>query len=83
MDFLPGGFEDPDLGEVAVTLGEIESVADDEFVGNFETDEIGLEGDLAAAFFVEQYTNPETGGTHAAHQRAGGGLVQHGFAVAA
>ena len=67
VGFLPGGFEDPDVGEVAVTLGEIESVADDEFIGNFETDKIGLEGDLAAAFFVEQYTNPETGGTHAAH----------------
>lgn len=50
VGFLPGGFEDPDVGEVAVTLGEIESVADDEFVGNFETDKIGLEGDLTAAF---------------------------------
>ena len=67
VDFLPGGFEDSDVGEVAVTLCEIESVADDEFVGNFETDKIGLEGDLTAAFFVEQYTHPETGGTHAAH----------------
>ena len=55
------------MGEVAVTLGEIESVADDELVGNFEADKIGLEGDLTAAFFVEQYTHPETGGTHAAH----------------
>jgi hypothetical protein len=64
VDLLLGGFEDADAVKVAVALGEIEAVADDEFVWNLETDEIRFEGHLAAAFFIEEDADAETGGSH-------------------
>lgn len=59
---LEGGLEDSDAGEVAVAFGEIEAVADDELVGDFEADEIGGEVDFAAAFFVEEDAGADAGG---------------------
>jgi hypothetical protein len=46
VGFLAGRLEHADVSEIAVTLGEIEAVADDEFVRDFEADEIGFKRDL-------------------------------------
>ncbi len=59
---MEGGLEDADAGEVAVAFGEIEAVADDEFVGDFEADEVGGEVDFAAAFFIEEDAGADAGG---------------------
>lgn len=56
------GFEDADAGEVAVAFGEIETVADDEFIGDGETHEVGLEFDLATTTFIEEHASADAGG---------------------
>ena len=40
--------QDADVGEVSVAFGVIETVADDELVGDFEADVFDLHGDEAA-----------------------------------
>ena len=54
--FDAGRIKHADTREVAVAFGEIEAVADDELIGNFEADEISFELDLAAPDFIEQDT---------------------------
>src|SRR5204863_10141001 len=44
-----------DAGQVAVAFGEIEAVADDEFIRNIEAHEVRLDRHSAALFFVEQH----------------------------
>ena len=67
------GLEDADAREVAVAFGEIEAVADGEFVGDFEADEIGLELDLAASAFVEEHACVEAGGVELLQHVGDGG----------
>jgi hypothetical protein len=52
---VAGGFfgEEADVVDVAVSLGVVHAVADDELVGNFEANVVGLDGDQAAIGFVE------------------------------
>ena len=53
---MAGGFffrEEADVVDIAVALGEVHAVADDELVGDFEANVVGLDGDEAAIGFVE------------------------------
>ena len=57
------GREDADEGESTVALVVVETVADDELVGDLTADIVGHEGDLAAAGLVEQGTGLDALGT--------------------
>ena len=70
------GLEDADAREVAVAFGEIEAVADDELIGNFEADEISFELDLAAPDFIEQDAGAQARGMQFVHKA---GNERHGF----
>lgn len=55
-------FKDADGGEVAVTFGEIETVTDDETVGDLKPHEVGFELNFTPAFFVEEDAGAHAGG---------------------
>ena len=59
---LEFGFEHADARQIAVAFGEIQSVTDNEFVRDFEADEIRLELDLATGLFIEEDAAPQAGG---------------------
>ena len=52
---MAAGFfgEEADVFDVAVALGVVHAVTDDELVGDFEAYVVGLDGDEAALGFVE------------------------------
>ena len=62
--------EKADVGHVAVDLGEIHAVADDELVGDLEANVIGLDGDEAAFGLVETGRDLERCGLVLQHQAA-------------
>ena len=43
-----------DVGEIAVTLGIVESVAYDKFVGNLESNVVAFDRELAPRWLIEQ-----------------------------
>jgi hypothetical protein len=47
------GFKDTNTRELSVALSEVETVADDELVGDFETHEVCFEFNCAAGLLVE------------------------------
>ena len=47
------GGEDADVFDASVAFCVVHTVADDELVGDLETDVVGLDGDEAAVGFVE------------------------------
>jgi hypothetical protein len=60
----------PDEGEVAVALGVIEAVTDNEKIGNLESDVMGPDDFLSASGLFEENANPEApgaGGTKPGH----------------
>jgi len=59
-----------DVLEVAVVFGVVHAVADDEVVGDFEGDVVGLDGDEAALGFVEAGGDLEGGGLVLEHEAA-------------
>ena len=66
MELLLGvnlGLEDTDEGQSAVTLGIVQTVADNELVGNLTADIVGHEGDLAAAGLIQQSTGADGANT--------------------
>src|SRR5581483_203942 len=56
------GLEDADVGEVAVELVKVQTVADDEFVGNIKADVIEFDFDFTTPSFVQKGANFEAGG---------------------
>ncbi len=76
---VPSGFfgEEADVFYVAVDLGVVHAVADDEVVGDFEGDVVGLDGDEAAIGLVEAGGDLERGGFVLEHEAA---EVGHGEA---
>src|SRR5436305_12427279 len=46
--------DNADIGEIAVFLGIVEAVSNHEFVGNFKTHVVALEGKLAARRLIAQ-----------------------------
>lgn len=54
--------EGGDVGEVAVVAVEVQAVADDEFVGDFEADVIGLGGGGFGKFFLKEDAGFDGGG---------------------
>ncbi len=69
---MAGGFfrKEADVFYVAVVFGEVHAVADDEMVGDFEGDVVGLDGDEAALGFVEAGGDFEGGGLVLEHEAA-------------
>jgi hypothetical protein len=59
-----------DVGDVSVDFGVVHAVADDELVGDFESDVVGLDGDEAALGFVEAGGDLEGGGLVLEHEAA-------------
>lgn len=58
------GFQDADAREVAVALGEIQTVAYDKLVGNLEAYQVGFKLNFATTSFIEEHASPYTGGVH-------------------
>ena len=59
---LQVGFQDANTGQLAIFLGKIEPISDDELVGNGEPDKIGNDIDFPAAFFFEEGSKAHGGG---------------------
>lgn len=47
-------FEDPDIGEIAVVVGVVQAVTDDELIRDAEAEVIGLEGVGLASFLFQE-----------------------------
>ena len=62
--------EEADVFHVAVALGEVHAVADDELVRNLEANVVGFDRDEAALGFVEAGGDLERGGFVLEHQAA-------------
>src|SRR5665213_253194 len=61
---------DADVFDAAVALGVVHAVTDDEAVGDFEADVVGLDGDEAALVLVETSCDLERGRLVLQHQVA-------------
>ena len=62
VEELRGGGKGADGGEGAVALIEVETVADDEFVFDDETDPTSIDGANALPFFTEKNTDLDGAG---------------------
>src|SRR3989442_2762745 len=55
----PSGLDDGDVRQVAILLGEVEAVADDEPIGNLEADVLDLHVDLPPRRLTQQAGRPQ------------------------
>src|SRR5690554_87638 len=54
LALIQTGFQYADIGQVAIQLRVVEPVSDDELIGDLESDELGMDFDLAALGLVQQ-----------------------------